>query len=72
MSLRRLRHRVGTIEEEDRDLFVECRPDVHRTVYPGAGFVPVRQSGGNRDALGRPTIAVFDRQRLAANYDGDA
>jgi hypothetical protein len=65
-----LRDRVGTIEEEDRDLLVRLRADVHAAVYPVGRLVPVRLAGLDVERVALATVAILDGEAAAAEDDG--
>jgi hypothetical protein len=65
----RLRHRVGTVKEEDRNLVVWLVADVDGTMNSGGGLVPIRLAGADLDATGVAAIAVLDCQGIAAHHN---
>ena len=67
----RLRHRVGTIKEEDCNLLVPLMADIDGAVDAGARLVPIRLASRHLDAMGLPTITGLDREDIATHDHRD-
>jgi len=58
--LRRLRHRVRSVEQEDRNLLVGLLADIQRPMNTGTRLVPLNLTGRDLNALALASVAVFD------------
>ncbi len=65
MSVGRLSHGVGVVEEEDRDLLVWIGSDVHAAMHAVGRLVPVRVPGHEVELEPLAPITVFDREGAA-------
>ena len=66
LFLGRLRHRVWMVEEEDRDLLVGLRPDIHRPMNTGARFFPIDLSGCDLNAVALAAVTVLNGEGIAS------
>jgi hypothetical protein len=65
----RLRHRIGTVKKEDRNLVVWLVADVDGPMNSGGGLVPIGLAGADLDANGVAAIAVLDCQGIAVHHN---
>ena len=65
LFLGRLRNRVRTVKQENRDLLVGLFADVNRSVDTGTRFFPIYLSRRNINAQAPASIAVLNRKQVA-------
>ena len=70
LFLGRLRHRVWSVEQENRDLLLGLLPDIHRSMNTGTRHFPVHLSRRDLDALALTFVAVFNRDEIASQHHG--
>jgi hypothetical protein len=65
LSLGRLGHGIGAVEQEDRDLFVGLLADIHRSVYALAWLLPVNLSRRDLNSQAFTAVAILNREATA-------
>jgi hypothetical protein len=63
-----LRHGIGAVEQEDRNLLVGLPADIHSAVNALGWLLPIDLSRRNLDAMALSSVAVLDQKRIPAQY----